>query len=517
VRFASKLWIGTAALAASLGACTSHGLAPVPSTGGNAAFEAMQARGLARSFSPHVPAYCNQYAAAKGNKNSAPQKVTFVDKNAVLGAQMYFYLVTGFDQGAGGHQYLTKTGTLATFKNGVDAPAIPLVCFPGSIGTAGKGLAFALPPPTTALTSGNLYIVYATPLPNGGVPNPLPFHGNGTGAYAGPTTDWNSSAFVAAPYDYIEYTLPNGITDTTQVNKVGLPLELQQGSDDIGFASGAKYQALLNGIVALKPYWNKLAFSAVVNKHKVLGGILASQNGGVWGFPQDYFYNKKYTSTTQASGYVGNVLVQYKAKPRPYTTQNLHDVPMKNFCAGSDGANNVFFYTVANAAACSKPLKNPTYTMNIWNTLKGTPYVDSGICGSAIFAMPYGGPGSIFVDQTEFYLWKAMVIDFNRGVILSTAYHPVGTWQTSFPPGKLPPFKKTFYTEKISSEYAKLVHTYMIGNLSYALAYDEPGGYGPTFTSDPKQILRVTVWQIPTYGVARPTVLPTPLPCPPKG
>ena len=125
MRFASKLWIGTAALAASLGACTSHGLGPVPTvgSGGNAAFESMRASRFAGSRSPHVPAYCNAYAAAKGNANSAPQRVTFVDKNAALGAQMYFYLVTGFDKGAGGHQYLTKAGTLATFRSCVSPEA----------------------------------------------------------------------------------------------------------------------------------------------------------------------------------------------------------------------------------------------------------------------------------------------------------------------------------------------------------------------------------------------------------
>jgi hypothetical protein len=520
VRVAPKLWIGIAVLAVTFCACMSHGMSPVPSAGagGLQAVQAMQAQGFARldgSRSPRVPAYCKGYAAAKANANSKPQKVVFVDQNKALGAQLYFYLVTGFDKGAGGHQFLTAAGKLATFSAGVNAPAIPLACYPGSIGKAGKGLAFMLPPPTTALTSGNLYLVYATPLPNGGIPNPLPFKGNGPGAYAGPVTDWNSSFFIPQPYDYLEYTLPNGITDVTQVNKVGLPLELQQGTADIGFASGADYKALLTDITKLKPYWNRLAFGAVLNNKKVLGGILASQNGGVWGFPQDYFYNKKYTATTQASGYVGYVLAEYKKSPRPYTTKNLHDVPQKTYCASSDGTQNVFFYAVSSAAACSKPLKNPTYTMPIWNTLKGAGYADSGICGSAILAMPYGGPGPIFSDQTEFYLWKAMVIDFNRGEILSASVHPIGTWQTDFPPGKRLPFSG-FYQDKVSSEYSKLVHTHMIDHLSYALAYDEPGGYGPTFTSDPAKVMTVTIHQIPTFSATTPTVLPTPLPCPPK-
>jgi glycosyl hydrolase family 64 (putative beta-1,3-glucanase) len=505
VRVALKPWFAYIAAATVLCACVSHGSSILPASSN--AWRAAGSRPAA------VPAYCNGFAAAKGNAHSAPQKVQFFDRNASLGAQLYLYLVTGYDQGAGGHQYLTKAGTLATFKAGVDAPAIPLVCFPGSIGANGKGLTFALPPPTTALTSGNLYLVYATPRPGGGIPNPLPFKGTGTGSYAAPATDWNSSAFVDLPYDYIEYTLPNGITDVTQVNKVGLPLQLQQGKEVIGFASGAKYKALLDGILAAKPLWNKLAFSSVVNKHKVLGGILATQNGGVWGFPQDYMYTGKYTGKPGPSGYVGFVLNQYKASPRAYTTKFLIDVPTKTFCASSDGTANVLFYTVPGPAACKQPLKNPTYTMPIWNTLKGTGVVDSGICQSAIFAMPYGGPGAIFKDQTEFYLWKAMVIDFNRGAILSDSMHPIGTWQTDFPAGKRPPFN-IFYQEPQDSKYSKLVHTYMINNLSYALAYDEPGGYGPTFTSQPSQVLKVTIQEIPPFAAPVPKVVPTPLPCP---
>jgi hypothetical protein len=429
-----------------------------------------------------------------------------------LGAQLYLYLVTGFDQGANGHQFLQANGTLATFQNGVNAPAIPLVCFPGSIGGSGTGLTFALPPPTTANTSGNLYLVYATPAPGGGIPNPLPFKGVGPGAYSAPATDWNSAAFVDAPYDYIEYTLPHGITDVTQVNKVGLPLRLQQGTAEIGFTSGTQYKALLDGILAAKPYWNKLAFSAVVNKHKVLGGILATQNGGVWGFPQDYFYNGKYTGKNNPSGYVGYVLNQYKNAPRVYTTQYLSDVPLQTFCASSDGTANVLFYAVSSASACKNALKNPKYTMPIFNTLKGTGVLDAGICQSAIFAMPYG-PGAPFADLTEFYLWKAMVIDFNRGVILSSSTHPIGTWRTDIPAGQRTPFSD-FYTEAQYSQYSKFVHKTMIDHLSYALAYDEPGGYGPTFTSEPSQVLKVTIQEIPAYSVDIPKTVPTPLPCP---
>jgi hypothetical protein len=191
----------------------------------------------------------------------------------------------------------------------------------------------------------------------------------------------------------------------------------------------------------------------------------------------------------------------------------LSDVPNQTFCAGSDGTANVLFYAVSSASACKDALKNPKYTMPIVNTLKGTGVLDSNICQSAIFAMPYGGPNSVLTDQTEFYLWKAMVIDFNRGVILSSSTHPIGTWQTDIPAGQRTPFGD-FYTEAQYSQYSKFVHKTMIDHLSYALAYDEPGGYGPTFTSQPSQVMKVTIQEIPEYSAAIPKTVPTPLPCP---
>ena len=70
------------------------------------------------------------------------------------------------------------------------------------------------------------------------------------------------------------------------------------------------------------------------------------------------------------------------------------------------------------------------------------------------------------------------------------------------------------YKRQAFNQYAYLVHKYMIGNRTYALQYDEPGGLAPTFTSDPTQPLQITVWNIPTYSRATPTVTATPLPCP---
>ena len=464
-----------------------------------------------------LPAYCSNYSVPVANANSAPQRVTFVDKSGT-GAQVYLYVVTGSPPGTSSTQtqYLATNGTLTNFTTGATAPPFPLVCFPGS--TGGTGPSFYLPPPTNANQSGNLYIAYATPAPGGGPANPLPFVGTSNGGYAGPSLDWSAnlpsgaSEYVATPWDLVEYTLPNGVTDLTQVDKVGLPLQLVQGTNSIGFASGTQYQNLLNAIVAT-PTYSTLAVSGVLNGRSVLARILAPQDGLVWGMPQDYWYNGTYTPSaysTGGQGYVGYILSQYKATPRVITLNGIAGFS-GNYCASSDGTSNMLFSSIGAATTCPSPLGAPNYTMPVFNTLKGGNASSHNICYSSIFSMPYGGPGGPIADLTEFYLWKAMVTDLARGVALSTSTHPVDGWNTA--PAVLPPFSD-FYTDPVSNVYAKLVHTYMIGNRSYALPYDEPGGYAPTFTSVPSQTLQITVQPIPSFNAPVPTVAPTPLACP---
>ncbi len=465
--------------------------------------------------SPPTPADCSTYHTPSPNSNSAPQKIAIQD-GSDTGAQIYLYVVTGAPPLGGTQtQYLATNGQLTNFTKSATAPPFPLACFTGS--TGGKGQSFELPPPTNANQSANLYIAYATPLPNGRVPNPLPFIGTKNGGYDGPSLDWTAklpggaSEYVSTPFDYVEYTLPNGITDVTQVDKVGLPIEVTQGTTSVGFASGSTYQRLLNAITAT-PYYKVLAVSGMLNNRSVLSRILSPPNGLVWGFPQDWWYNPTYTGATSSAaskGYVGYVLSQYQSTPRLYTLSGIAGYS-GNYCASSDGTSNVFFYSVGSTMTCAS-LGSPTYTMPIANTLEGDGVTSSGICYSAIFSMPYGGAGGPLTDETEFYLWKAMVIDIARGTVLSTSTHPVGGWNTS--PTTLPPFSD-FYQEPINNTYAKLVHTYMIGNRSYALQYDEPGGYAPTFNSVPSKTLHITIHQIPTYSAAMPTTTPTPLPCP---
>ncbi len=465
----------------------------------------------------NVPAYCSAYSTPSPNANSSPQPV-YVTDNSGTGAHVVMYVVTGAPPappaGPGGTQtqYLAANGTLTNFTVGATAPPFPLECFPGST-HQGNGLTFELPPPTNANQSANLYIAYATPPPGGGAANPLTFTGVTSGSQvgnSGPNLDWNVPSYVSVPWDFVEYTLPNGITDVTQVDKVGLPLQLTQGSTTIGFASG-QYENLLNAIISDQTY-DALAVSTPLNGRNVLARILSPANGEDWGFPQDWWYNSTYNATHSGvnKGYVGYVLLQYQATPQLYTLNGLNGFS-GNYCASSDGSSNVLFYSVGSATNCSS-LPGSPITMNIARTLEGTGQTDSyGVCGSAIFQMPYGGAGGPLPTQTLFYLWKAMAIDIARGVALQSGTHPIGGWDTSPP---TPVSFSNYYLDPAYNKYAYAVHKYMIGNRSYALQYDEPGGLAPTFTSVPSLPLQITVWNIPSFTRAAPNVQATPLPCP---
>lgn len=474
-----------------------------------------------------VPSYCAGYSTPQPNANSSPQPVWISDLSNT-GARIVLYVVSGAPPappvGPGGTQtqYLAANGTFQNFTVGATAAPFPLECYPGST-HQGQGLTFELPPPTYAQQSANLYIAYATPPPGGGIANPLTFKGNGTGGgNAGPTYDWNTPSYVSTPWDYVEYTLPHGITDVTQVDKVGLPLQVSQGSTTIGFAPG-QYENLLNAILA-DPIYNKLAISGQLNGRSVLARILSPSKGENWGFPQDWWYNSTFNSGHSAlnKGYVGYVLSQYQQAPQLYTLKGINITPLsQNYCAGFDGSANVLWYAVHTAGNCSNLPGAPSFTMPIVGTLLGETdgtgkgRLDSyGVCGSAIFEMPYGGPGAtpaLGTTQDLFYLWKAMVIDISRGVALQSGTHPIGGWET----GPVPPVPfSTFYLDPVFNQYAYLVHKYMIGNRTYALQYDEPGGLAPTFTSDPAQVMQVTIQNIPLYSRSTPTANATPLPCP---
>ena len=468
-----------------------------------------------------APAYCTGYSTPVPNSVSSPQAVHIID-NSGTGAQVVMYLVTGADTN-GNHYYLAANGQLTQFTTGATAPPLPLACFPGSAG--GAGLTFELPPPPAgnANMGENLFIALANPGTT--LPNPLTFTGSGS-SFSGYSLDWNSGSYASAPFDYVETGLPNATTDTTQVDKVGLPIELSQmnpstgaTSPPVGFAPGG-YDSLLSAMQNDPDSTSKkLLVSTTLNGRSVLARILNPSDGSVWGFPQDYFYNPAYAPPGYSGttlGYLGYVLQQYQTSARLYNIDNAGNGVSGNYCASYDGNGHVLWYSVP-SASCASPSTTGTlvWTMPVNTLLQGDGASDSGICQSAIFAMPWGTADipAKFPTYTDFYLWKAMTIDFARGVALQAppAVHPIGSWNTTTP---VAAFNSQWPTDPLYSHYWRFVHQNMIGSDSYGIAYDEPGGYASTFTANTADTLVITIQNVPAYSGSTPTMLPPALTCP---
>lgn len=464
------------------------------------------------SASPaQLPAYCANYKPATANAISVPEKVVISNQSAT-GAQVYLYVVEGADSG-GQTRYLGIDGALHDFSGTATAPPIPLECFPGSAG--GNGQFFYLPPPSSTGYGANLYLALATPSPGDSAPpNPLRFSATGTG-YNGPSIDPSSANFAGAPFEFIEYQLPSATLDITQVDKVGLPILMEQnsatyGDVQIGFPSVTPYQSLLYSISQV-PYYKNLLVSTQLNGKNVISRILSPQDGAPYGFPQDWWYNSNYNTSQSAGGlgYLGYVMRQYQTSPSLYT---LSGSPGSgdNYCVSSDGSANFLFYDVKTTTSCSS-LPGTPITMKIASTFEGTTLVD-GVCQAIIPATPYGPGNFPYGGGDAFYLWKAMVLELNRGVALENTTHPVNGWSTA--PSPLPPFSAWYPAGQVFNVYGQLVHDEMAGNKAYTVPYDEPGGYAPTTTNDPTATLKITIYPL-SPGITSSATPDPSMTCPP--
>ena len=480
---------------------------------------------VAPSSSPGtLPAYCQGITAAQ----TPGQKVMFTDSSGTGGVPV-LYVATAA-------QYLNAQGQFTNWSNLATAQPFPLTCFPGS--TGGSGATFELP----VASAGRMFIALATPPPSGTTtpPNPLILMGNNGGGYSPPDNgggdypDGKTPLYTSTPWDFIEFTLPSGVTDVTQVDQVGLPLELSQsGSTSVGFGSGASYGQLATNL-SKDTNFGKLVVNSTFNGRGIVLRVISPAKGAAWGFPQDWFYNSAYNTANSPNppnrGYIGYVLQQYKTTPQLYslygTTSTATPTTNDFYCAQSDGSASFTFVEIGSSTTCTTSTTampgGKTYTMQAYNTVEAF-NTGGSTCLSAILSMPTGGPGGPLADNNAFYLWKALVIELARGTALqSVSYgHPVSTWQTGAPfLSPTPPPFSAYYKDPVFDLYAQQVHEAMLGNNSYALQYDEPGGLAPTLTG-PSSVsgpaLQITLQNIPPAGTA-PTPVPspvaTPLVCP---
>jgi hypothetical protein len=483
-----------------------------------------------------VPAYCSNYTIPA----SATVPLNITDDSG-LGGILLVYVTNGTN-------FLDNSGNF----DDATANPYPAACFSTTSGSSGTQ-ALLLPAGTTG---GRIYFAYATPIPNqpDTVPNPM----NGVSA-SGPSFGYGVSPY---PYDKIEYGLTAGATiDTTQVDALGLPLELSvtaslpptqsvrpntvvrrgfrphamptpcaTSAPGIVGVTSCNFANIFTAMEAISPY-NQLVLTQPYNGQTIDMQIVSPSLGGTMGFQLNMFALPSFAPSPQPAqcpsapstyGYLSCVLSAYQTTPELYESSQVEGVigvSGDNYCAGSDGSSNFTFTDVGPATSCGTATPNPSvspnpFDMPVQEFTYGVPPGSTGCTQNILFGQPWGnayvGAGQLFATADAFAMWKALGVDLNRGAALSALPHPVGGSSPSM---------SLFFGDPLFNEYAYLIHYYFNNNLAYALAFDDSGGFESGVTWNSGDPINVRINAVPTATsvtpAATPSPLPVPSPCPP--
>ena len=480
---------------------------------------------------PTLASYCSTYSSVSG----VPLNLT--DDAGLSGAVLIAYITNGT-------KYMDNTGSFSQSQ----AYPLPAACYSNTVGSSATNRTLAIP----SGIGGRVYLAYATPAPNNAVPNPF-----GTAGISGPNVGFSANPF---PWDKIEYGTTAGATiDTTQVDALGLPLELAVTGGALPSAKSRRAGAALPApcatnppativgvtscnfanifqAVAQVPNYNSLVVTQSFNGQLLDLQVVAPKDSVAFtSFQWNLFALAANLPApppaicpgTPANGYLTCVLNAYNtslAGGRLFQTSGIgaNGVSGDNYCATSDGSANFKFTDVGTATNCAtatpKAGVNPNpFQMPIQEFTYGVgpvPDVGAGAgCTQAIlFSQPWGnanvGAGHIFGTADAFALWKGVSADLNRGTMLATSStHPVGVTNPSM---------SLFFQDPLFNTYAQIVHTYFNGNLAYALAYDDLGTFESGLIWQPGHSINVRINQIPAAASTStaPTAVAVPNPCP---
>ncbi len=462
---------------------------------------------------PALAAYCSTYSSMSG----VPLNLT--DDAGLSGAVLIAYITNGT-------QFMDNTGAFTQ----TTAYPLPAACFSNTVGSSATNRTLAIP---NGVSGGRIYLAYATPAPNNAVPNPF-----GTSNISGPNVGFAANPF---PWDKLEYGTTAGATiDTTQVDALGLPLELAVTGGPLPAAKSHRTAQALPAPCATNPPATIVGVTScnfaniflATAQNPTYSSLVVTQsfNGQLLDLqvvaPKDSVTFTSFQwnlfalaanlpapppsicpSGTPANGYLTCVVNAYNttlAGGRLYQTTGIGalNVSGDNYCATSDGNTNFLFTDVGTATNCAtatpKAGVNPNpFQMPIQEFTYGVPPAldGGGGCKLAIlFSQPWGnaavGAGHIFATADAFALWKGLGADINRGTTLTTSMtHPVGITSPSM---------GIFFQDPLFNTYAQIVHTYFNGNKAYALAYDDLGGFESGLIWQTGNPINVRINQIPT-------------------
>ena len=483
-----------------------------------------------------IPAYCSAYTPLSG----VPLNIT---DDSGLGAALIAYVTNGTN-------FMDQNGSFTQ----ATAYPLPAACFSTTVGSSVANKPLAIP----TGVSGRIYFAYATPNPSPStVPNPMVGINS-----SGPNVGFAAHPF---PWDKIEYgTVPGGVIDTTQVDALGLPIELSVTGGALPqsrnrVAAGRRQStapapcttpAPSAGIVGVTscnfaaifqvmsgvPQYNQLVVTQSFNGNLLDMQVVAPKDSVAFTSFQWNLFDltsglpaplPTFCPTSGANGYLGCVLASYNtplSQGRLFQTSGIgaSNVSGHNYCATSDGTANFQFTDVGTATSCTSATPNPSPAMSVNPinmplqefTYGVAPIPPGQGCTQAIlFSQPWGnaqvGSGQIFAAPDAFALWKDVSADLNRGTMLTTTQaHPIGL---------VAPTLGIFFQDPIYNVYAQVVHTYFDNNLAYALAYDDLGNFESGVTWAQGDSFNVRINAVPSASSAStvPAAVPVPTPCNP--
>jgi hypothetical protein len=485
-----------------------------------------------------IAAYCSTYSS---NTSAGAVPVNITDDSG-LGALLIVYVTN-----AGNNMFMDQSGNFTQ----TTAYPIPAACFSTTSGSLAASKPLNIP---SGVTGGRVYFAYATPAPGGAVPNPF-----GTALTSGP----NVGYATGYPWDKIEYaTTAGAVIDTTQVDALGLPLELSvtggalpqarrqtqafpaacpTSAPGIVGVTSCNYANIFQVMGGVSEY-SKLVVTQNFNGRLIDMQIVAPKDSvSFTSFQWNLFALSSFLPSptpticpgSQPNGYITCLLAAYNttlAQARLYETTGIgaNNVSGHNYCATSDGTANFIFTDVGSATSCANAVPNPSpampvnpINMPISELAYGVPPAADGGGGckqDILFSQPWGNasvntsvsPGHIFAYADAFALWKDLTADINRGSMLTTTMaHPVGITT---------PTMGLFFGDPMFNTYAQVLHTYFNNNLAYAIAYDDlgtPTGFESGVIWNSPESFNVRINAVPAASTASgaPTPVAVPSPC----
>lgn len=422
----------------------------------------------ARTVSPALPdrvtAASRERAPAScpkpyGGSTGVPLAV--INKSALPTSDINFFFTASDPGEPSDYDYLNASGGMTLFASGNAATDLPLQsCFPGSVGTKGKGTKLVVP----VLAGGRLWISFSPK---------FALTGTSGGQFVQPSGWVSGAPGYDVPWDFVELSNndPGIFVDVTRVDMLGLPLNVKvlptsKSSPWTSVGENlSKYSTMLEKFESDKPY-DKLVFMVPKFKPKVPRIINPSHSDG---FP-DVFNDAKYYS----GGFMNAVARYYQDPPKKITYGTSYKGPYcpGTWTASSDGSDFSF--------------KNGSTSYSYPLSLFTSEYV---------FA---DNPGSTYSAGTcQYLLDKILLQELNRGVAMKKS-HPVTN-------------TSSFYPKKgVNNQYACILHNYSLHYATYAFAFDDADDQASAFANTGPTKIEVTIGAMPS---TLPTAAPSPAAC----